>query len=74
MDFTNVPDNFVLKHMNTLQNMVVQMVRDFPRDATFWQDVAEMKLYIYKWEAEATKRKLEYKGIEERISELKGDE
>ncbi len=63
MDFTNVPDDLILQHVNTLQNMLVQMVRDFPHTGNFNQDVENMKEYIYKWESEADHRQLSYESI-----------
>jgi len=70
MDFTKVPDDLVLQHMKTLQNMLVQMVKDFPQTGDFNHDVEEMKEYIHKWESEADTRQLSYKGIDERLAEL----
>lgn len=70
MDFTNVPDDLVLRHMNTLQSMLIQVVRDFPHTGNYDNDVSEMKEYICKWEAEANRRHLPYKGIDEKLQEL----
>ncbi|MDD4588923.1 MAG: hypothetical protein PHG06_00640 [Parabacteroides sp.] len=70
MDLADIPTDLLLQHIDTLQNMLVHMVRYFPHTGCFDQDVEEMKQYIYKWESEADARHLSYKHIDERLQEI----
>jgi hypothetical protein len=67
MDLSTVPDDLLLRHINTLQNMLLQVILDFPHTGNYDEDVREMRDYISKWEFEGKNRGLEFKTVEERL-------